>query len=763
MKTAILLLAATVTISFAERAEHKGCYAEWKNGELLVGNALVERKWKISEGLLKAVSFKDKTSGQEWLRQEGKQPAPYPSGVLTKENREVTFSSRVGKLSPVEEESLIVEMKAGGEKESFEYRFQVFPSSAGVMMNFVSGAKAPADAEVEEKKSGPDGIEQTVPAEEKRGQAVEALEDFMLSPKHLRYTQVELMDQTDHHDELVFEREWLPMQDQFQVACNVFHVEDVATGNGLVFVKFAPLPHARPVKSAWDVRVTGAARRMTLAGQGYPWTVIAYSSGRAGRIAAMQDFQRSLRAYVPERDGMFLSNTWGDRSRDSRVSEEFLLKEVAAGARLGVDVVQVDDGWQQGKTGNSAFGKGAWGNFRSANPEFWKPHPERFPNGLKPLVEAAQENGMKFGLWFGPDGEKDMENWKLDAEVLLGSFEKEGVEYVKIDAVQMTSPTAEANLNRFYDKVLEETEGRVVFDADATAGLRPGYFGNVRVGPVFLENRYTDWGNYWPHRTLRNLWTLSSYVDPVRLRMEFLNQKRNEKMYEGDPLAPVAYPPDTLFATVMFASPLGWFETSNLPENYFEVIPPLVAAWKEERQAIFSGHIIPIGEAPDGYAWTGFSSTSKDRKSARLVIFREMNEEGSWTTKVPLFDAADAEVTVLGGKGSVVYQNGELSVTIPETLQYVFVRLETETADMLKFHGKLNAGIVAIGGETTGWQFDYLENGRKESIEVDMSGIDVGEVFDGKDVIVSGRIVIKNYVERGATEILVAEKVLLDQ
>jgi alpha-galactosidase len=268
-----------------------------------------------------------------------------------------------------------------------------------------------------------------------------------------------------------------------------------------------------------------------------------------------------------------------------------------------------------------------------------------------------------------------MENWERDAEVLLGAFDKEGVEYVKIDAVEMKSPLAEVNLHKFYNKVLDETDGRVVFDADATAGLRPGYYGTNNVGPIFLENRYTDWLNYWPHHTLRNLWTLGPYVDPVRLRMEFLNTARNADKYQGDPLAPANYPPDTLFATVMFASPLGWFETSNLPESYFETIPPLVAAWKKEREAIFSGHIVPIGEVPDGNVWTGFSSTSKDRKSARVVVFRELNDKESWSTEIPLLDAKNAEVTVLGGKGSATFQDGELEVTVPETLQYIFLRI----------------------------------------------------------------------------------------
>ncbi len=678
MKPFLTVLAALFTISaaLAERVEYLGCYAEWSEKEITVGNGLVERKWTIVDGLLIATSLRDKSSDTEWLRQAGRHPAPHPGGDLSNENRTLVFTTEKGKISPVEEECLLVKLVATGAKEAFTYEFQIFPKSAGVTLRF-SGGAAPAITSVDTKEiKKPDGLEQANMAKPDPKKPIQALEDLMLAPQHLRYTQVELLDQTDQNDELVFQREWLPLQDNFEIACNVFHLENPLNGNGLIFLKIGPLPHARPVKSPWDIRVAGEGRRITFAGPGYPWTVVPYQEGRAGRIAAMQKFQRCLRQYEPQRDGMFLSNTWGDRNRDSRISAEFLLKEVEAGARLGVDVVQVDDGWQKGKTGNSASGKGAWGNFRSADPEFWKPHPERFPNGLKPLVDAAKQKGMKFGLWFGPDAENDMAHWEKDADMLLSAFDKEGVEYVKIDAVEMKSPTAEINLERFYSKVLEKTQGRVVFDADATAGLRPGYFGSIHVGPIFLENRYTDWKRYWPHHTMRNLWTLGSYVDPVRLRMEFLNQARHADKYQGDPLAPANYPPDTLFASVMFASPLGWFEVSNLPEDYFKTIPDLVAAWKKEREAIFSGSIIPIGQVPDGYVWTGFSSVSQDRKSARLVIFRELNQTETWSTEIPLLKAKDAKVTILGGKGSATYENGILKATIPDTLQYLFLKVE---------------------------------------------------------------------------------------
>lgn len=56
----------------------------------------------------------------------------------------------------------------------------------------------------------------------------------------------------------------------------------------------------------------------------------------------------------------------------------------------------------------------------------------------------------------------------------------------------------------------------------------------------------------------------------------------------------------------MFANPLGWFETSNLPAAYFAELAPLVKRWKLERPHLFSGAIVPIGDAPDGVSWTGF-------------------------------------------------------------------------------------------------------------------------------------------------------------
>jgi alpha-galactosidase len=283
---------------------------------------------------------------------------------------------------------------------------------------------------------------------------------------------------------------------------------------------------------------------------------------------------------------------------------------------------------------------------------------------------------MRFGLWFGPDSSNDFSNWEKDAAKILDLHRTTGIDYVKIDGVKAVSKTGEVNLRRFFDRVMNDSDGKVTFDLDVTAEVRPGYFGMMNVGPLFVENRYTDWHRYWPHQTLRNLWKLAQYVDPVRLRMEFLNQTRNPNQYADDPLAPSAYSPAYLFATTMFSNPLGWFETSNLPANYFAEVAPLVKRWKQERTKLFAGTTVPVGEAPDGVAWTGFVSVAADRRSGYALVFREASTEAEWRMDFPLLAKGTYTVTPLGGDGSAVLNGGMMSVKIPQARQFLWVRVE---------------------------------------------------------------------------------------
>ena len=675
---AAILWASSTTLVFGGESSFENCYARWSDTSLVIGNQHIERAWQIHDGMLTATSFRDLDAEVEWLAKPSSQPAPAPAGKPLDEKRPVSISAKSGRFSPVEAESLVVEVTAPGQ-QSFHYRFQVFPEARGVAMQFQSTGGPAETNRVKELSEMPTGANEQATHASDQTDSDDALENLLLAPQHLRFTQVTFADQTDIHNELVSEREWLLMKNErtIFVQGNVFYCENVLTGDGLIFLKQAPLPDARPIKSDWDMAVKTDARQFHLAGQGYPFVVLVYRGGRNGRIETLQDYQRQVRAYDSGRDGMFLSNTWGDRSRDARINEAFMEKEIAAGHRVGVDVVQIDDGWQKGRSVNSAFANGVKLKFWEADSHYWDIDPQRFPEGLDKLVASARTNGMKFGLWYAPDSSQNFTNWQRDADRILELWHRHGIEYFKFDMIIVSSPEAESNLHHLFDRIQDESKGKIVIDLDVTAGIRPGYFGALETGPIFVENRYTDFHRYWPHQTLRNLWQLSQYVDPLRLRMEFLNNTRNVNLYPDDPLAPAAYAPDCLFATVMVANPLGWFETSSLPEDYIKSVADLVEIWKKERNKLHSENIIPIGSIPDGVSWTGFASVQQDRRSGYLLLFRELNESPQWVADLSMFTNKLNLATVLAGDGTIKMDHGKLTVTIPKPLHYLWIRVET--------------------------------------------------------------------------------------
>lgn len=670
------------------------CFASLsEEGVLMVGNALVERKWRIDEtGRLLPASLRDRKTGAEWLTEENASPAPTSPVLLSEEPRQVTLKGRKGKARVVEMPSLTMTLTVAGDTATTEYRFQIFEDSAGIVLQMTAPSSVEVSPEATETNdaSVATGIETadraaTTPTTTAEPDILEAL---TLAPLHLRLIQVTLFDRTDQHNELVSEQEWLfhPSERRLALAGNLFFVEDILANTGLIFLKIAPLPHAQPVRlSPVDLVVLPGTRALSLTGHGigeeggagYLWTTIPYSGGSAGRIAALHTLQNQLRPFEPGRDGRLVSNTWGDRGQDGRVSTEFLSHEILSGAKLGVDVIQIDDGWQKGRTANSVQKGGVWEGFYAAESDFWSPHPERFLGGLAPLVEAAKEKSMRFGLWFAPDSSNDFANWKSDAEIILGFYHELGICYFKIDGVKLRTKIGEQNLQRFFDEVLNASEGKVVFDTDVTAETRQGYFGLMGTGPLFVENRYTDWHRYWPHTTLRNVWKLAHYIPPTRLRMEFLNSARNAEKYEGDPLAPSVYRADYLFATVMMTSPLGWFEVQNLPPSYVKEAAPLIAVWKQYRNRMATGTVLPIGEAPDGTSWTGFVSISSDSRTVYALLFRELNDRSGYSLILPTLNTKDKwHVETLAGDGSLtILPRGRLAVTIPKPQNYVFARM----------------------------------------------------------------------------------------
>ncbi|MFP4052293.1 MAG: alpha-galactosidase [Phycisphaerae bacterium] len=693
----------------------QGCSASMADDLLTIENSCVRRVWRVDEqGQLWPISLIDRRTGRNWFARPARQPSPLPQTPLPSEPRQVSIEFAQGAALPVEAASLRVTLTATGESAELVYRFCVYPDSAAITCSLqaltpANGGK-PQASDAQDDDS-PTGVELADQRRQSDGLTpLDSLEYIEPASMHLKLTQVVMRDQTDVHNELVFENEWLlhPDERSLSLRGNLFDLHDPLSGEGLVLLKLAPLPEVRPCPCEADLRTWGISaafydhsgrkytrdhsqyplsHRLVLYGHGtggdhrpgYRWVTLPYSGGREGRTAAIHAFQRLLRVPHESRTGLMLSNTWGDRSRDACIRSDFLSAEVEAAARLGVDVVQIDDGWQKGVTANSARQKpdqpGAWEDFWTANPDFWEPDEERLPGGLTPLVRQATENGLRFGLWFAPDSADDFFNWRRDADVVLRLHRTYDVEFVKIDGVKVRTRPGEENLRKFFHAVLEESGGKVTFDLDVTAEIRPGWFGMPEVGPLFVENRYSDFRRYWPHHTLRNFWKLSRWIEPRRLRMELLNNHRNRDRYREDPLAPETYRADYLLAAVLMGSPLVWCEVQNLPEEYFRHAAQLAEVWKHQRPALLQSTVYPIGECPDGTSWTGFAAATESGREAWLLLFRERNERPTFCSSVPMLGDGEWNVDLLAGEGELEVRDAVLSAAIPAAQRYLFARL----------------------------------------------------------------------------------------
>lgn len=112
------------------------------------------------------------------------------------------------------------------------------------------------------------------------------------------------------------------------------------------------------------------------------------SDGFGGESRLLHD---SIRPRLPHGEQLHpvLCNSWEATFFDVNEASQAHVAELAAD--LGVELFVVDDGWFQGRQGETA-GLGDW----------W-PDATKFPRGLAPLIERVNALGMGFGLWIEPE------------------------------------------------------------------------------------------------------------------------------------------------------------------------------------------------------------------------------------------------------------------------------------------------------------------------------------------------------------------------
>jgi alpha-galactosidase len=215
----------------------------------------------------------------------------------------------------------------------------------------------------------------------------------------------------------------------------------------------------------------------------------------------------------------------------------------------------------------------------------------------------------------------------------------------------------------------------VAVQLDVTRNERPNYLCAKEYGTVFVENRYTKTVTVYPHRTLRNLWMLAKYIPSSKFQFELINPDLNAELYPmGDPLAPIHYDMDYLFATVMISNPLFWMEMQFLSEERRNQLDKIMPVWKDHRNTIAECDILPIGDKPNGRAFCGFY-LSRNGKPEYLLIFRQLTQNPKFTIQIPT-DLCDTEILASNSEINLNIANGFAAGSISRQRGYAFIKLK---------------------------------------------------------------------------------------
>lgn len=661
-------------------------YARFQGDTLKIGNSMIERVFLWNAGNLKTLRIVNKQNGHI-LHAMGKDPdilivkgnasegtlerKDIPADGIHPSYHQVIVSYRIGRLW-------------------IRRCFNIYANTPAILCNtYLKGTLSPF--EQEEKTSGADRKNIEFASDVQGSVKVPVLEGFSLNGFHWKSRAVEFYDYTDWNDNLVIERDFIPFRENFYRG-NLLFCNNLLSSDGFFILKEAPCSSTQLEYPGYDFKVEFSSFKVAGLGvrpsditpdrwtRAYGVVLGIYTGKEREGLMALRCYQKMARYQKREEDEMIMLNTWGDRSQDSKITESFCLSELDKANRLGITVFQLDDGWQIGKSPNSKVAKGSFKDIWK-NQDYWKPDPVKFPNGLHPLVKKAKKMGIRIGLWFNPSIQNDFADWQRDADAILSLWKEYGITIFKIDGLQIPNKRAEENLRHLFNKVVNESHREIIFNLDATAGRRGGYHMFNEYGNIFMENRYTDWGNYYPFRTLRNLWQLSKYVPAERIQVEFLNKWRNADKYPSDDVfAPSHYSFEYLFAITMSGQPLAWMEASNLPEEAFS-IGSFIKKYQRLQPDFHRGVILPIGEEPSGRSWTGFQSVH-ERENGYLLIFREDNERKSGRIKTWLTPGSQYSLYPIAGNGEQreiwVDEEGYSSFTLPDKNEFTLYQYKLQ-------------------------------------------------------------------------------------
>lgn len=335
------------------------------------------------------------------------------------------------------------------------------------------------------------------------------------------------------------------------------------------------------------------------------WTLL-HPPGELARQRAIKRFERVRYPIEADRDLPTMVNLWGssDSAESARdlADESEVLEAIDRAADLGIECVQIDDGWQT-PPGATAFSEGDW-----------RPHPERYPEGWTRVRERADARGVDLGLWAA---------WTIPAERLEENRVAGGFKHFKLDFMVLDTHAKLHGLMDRVDRVVRNAQPpvRVNWDLTERSPRVGSYFGR-EYGSVYLANRKPRWPQrivYVPHLMLRDAWHLAHYTNLQKFQISTTNLDRCDPGLSNA----AEHGHDYALAVTLMGSPLWFCHPREISDAAAAAFRPLLDAYKRERPRLARCVVYPIGDEPDDRRWTGFQAHDEDDGSGYLLVFRE--------------------------------------------------------------------------------------------------------------------------------------------
>ena len=332
---------------------------------------------------------------------------------------------------------------------------------------------------------------------------------------------------------------------------------------------------------------------------------ICWEGGEDEKQLAIKTFDR-LRYPLSEEDIVLVTNVWGGGKGTASAKEENILKEIKSCADLGIDVVQIDAGWEN----------------REKQDEGWQISKVAYPNGFGKIMKVAEDNHVKMGIW----NTAESVNENNDRLNVLNDY---GFLYFKIDIGTWSTYDMLRELTGHVRELAVHSQHKAKVNWDVThKGLRVGYLYNREYGNLFLQNRRLAMENknnkgstYVPRRILRDQWTVANYLNLNQIMFNVQTTEHVDPQYSNARLYGDVYS----FAIAMMSSPLFFTETWRYSPEDREAVKHMISIYKKYRGDLFQGYVFSLGERPNDASWTGFQNYHPGKDYGYLTIFREIN------------------------------------------------------------------------------------------------------------------------------------------